>query len=383
MFPFCSESCQKGTAQQNEIQIITQQSDTVNKQRNNATGNSNSSTMKFEIIFENSAGNASAKVAKLKYNKTSWASIEWDDNSLSALQGYNIIKNKFYTDGCNNKIQYAGSIAVNGRNQFDNSEIGANNTGVTYAQLKELINAGWDVENHSYYHGPDGNYNFGSDWLKNIKTLDDLIQERIQYKMNGAVVPTNYDGFPTAAKNFGYLFSTSQGTFDDFEPAGKPTFKEYFDFDLAPLNFSSFNRIFYDDWNQLEKSVKNSISEIATRNNHYFRFASHGIDEAALKRILDYFELMSNDRFLFIPTREIMEYRIVAGQPIKYEQEGNKLIIEIDGSAIPDRFRWRDLSFVVTSGSKITSVNVISGIDKTSFNANTGLVNIFKQRSSW
>jgi len=339
--------------------------------------------MKFEITFESDPGNAKVTVANLKYNKSGWASVEWDDNSPQALKGFRLLKNKTYSDGCGNNIAYTASLAVNGFNQFLCEEVAGIPENVNYNQMKELIAGGWDIVNHSYYHNPTGNCGYGENWDRNIKELDELIHKKIDYKMNGSVVPTNYSGFPTAAQKFGYLFSSSQGTFDTYAPGAVPTYKEYFNFDLAPKNFSAFGRIFYDDWAQLETSVKNALQETANRSNFYFRFASHTIDETIFSRMLNSFSTISNDRLLFISTREIMEYRIVASQPVKSEKKGNSLIVEIDGSKIPERFRWRDLSFLVTGDSKIASVNMVSGIDKTSFNPATGLVNIFKQKTAW
>lgn len=249
--------------------------------------------------------------------------------------------------------------------------------------MKKLIADRWDIENHSYYHEPYGNYNFGADRTKNIIALDTLILKKISYKMNGLVVPTDYSGFPKAAKEAGYIFSTSQGTFDGLAPAGKPVYKDVQNYDLAPITFSSFNRMFYDNWVEMESTVKNAIDVIIQKNNYYFRFASHGIDEAAYSRIIDYFERKTNDKILFLPTREIMEYRLMTTLPISYHKQNDRLIVEINTASLSSRCRWRDLSFIVNSDAKIKSINLLNGIDKATFNVESGLVNIFKQKTSW
>lgn len=339
--------------------------------------------MQFEITFDDKADNVELKPAKLKYNKRGWASVEWDDNSVACLKAYEKLNNSYYTDGCKNKIRYTGAVGVNGKKSWDNAEVATLPDNISYSQMRTLINNGWDIENHGYYHFPDGNFNFGYDWNKNITELDNLIFDRIQYKMNGSIVPVNYDNFPTAAKNFGYIFCTSQGTHDKLLPAGNPTYKEVQDFDLAPQGFSQFNRIFYDDWAQMEKSVKAAIDDIVLKNNFYFRFASHGIDEAAFGRIIDYFENTTLDNILMIPTREIMEYRIMSSQKMNYQKLNNKMLVAVDVQNLPLRIRWRDLTFLVSGTSKISAIKIISGIDKVSFNSETGLINIFKQINSW
>lgn len=342
-----------------------------------------SDIMKFEILFHTVPAKATAKPAKLKYNKNGWVSEEWDDNSLSALKALEKLKTKFYTDGCDNKIAYTAAIAVNGRSNYNNEEIGLSVNNINYTQMKQLIAAGWDIENHSYYHEPYNNFNFGNDRAKNIIALDTLILKKINYKMHGLVVPSDHSGFPKAAKEAGYIFSTSQGTFDGLPPAGVPVYKDVQDFDLAPITFSSFNRMFYDNWTEMENNVKKAIDAIVQKKHHYFRFASHGIDEAAYNRIIDYFETKTNDKILFIPTREIMEYRLMASLPISYQLSHDRLVIEINTASLPARCRWKDLSFIVSSDAQIKSITLISGIERATFNAQTSLVNIFKQITSW
>lgn len=393
-FQFCTQSCTRGA---NPIPVPITPPDSIPKpdikdpvdttvvipDTSTNQGPQDPKIMKFEIEFSGVPKNASVTVSKLKYNKANWLSIEWDDNSLESLKGYAELNKKFYTDGCGNKINYSAALAVNGKNQYNNEEAGLLSHNVTYTQMKQLIGSGWDIENHSYYHDPTGNYNFGTDRAKNVSELENLILTRINYKMNGLVVPTNYDGFPTAAKNFGYLFSTSQGTFDQFPPAGTPTYKDVQNFDLAPINFSSFNRIFYDNWNEMNKAVTAAFKELITKNNHYFRFASHGIDLPIFIQLLELFERDGNDKILIVPTREVMEYRLVANLPITQKLTGNKLEVTINLTTLPERVRWRDLSFVVSTDSKIANIKSMSNIDKISFNKDNNLVNVFKQITNW
>lgn len=335
--------------------------------------------MSFSIQFENDAKDTKIDVAKLKYNKKAWISLEWDDNSLASLAGYKYLHKKFYTDGCNNKIPYTAALAVNGRGQRLNKEMAERSQSVNYADMKMLINAGWDIENHSYYHEPKGIFNNGYNWDKNISDLHCLIYNRINYTMNGAVVPTNYYCFATAALNFGYLFSSSQTTFDNMAPGPASLYQPVQNFDAAPATFSSFSRIFNDDWAKMEVEVKQAADKLLVKNNSYFRFASHTIDDKKFEKIINYISYKAEDNVLFIPTREIMEYRIVASLPIKYVVRKNEVIVNIDASNLPEKFRWRDLSFVIKSNNRIIGTKIIKGIDKITFNSKTGLLNIFSQ----
>ncbi|MBO9573654.1 MAG: hypothetical protein J7497_15810, partial [Chitinophagaceae bacterium] len=331
--------------------------------------------MSFEIELSNTTDDAKAAVAGLKYNKAGWVSLEFDDNSLGALTAADILKTKSYTDGCGNNIPYAAALAAIGRSNYNNQEMGAMpGYYVTYEQMKTMIGAGWDIENHSLYHEPTGNYSNGTDWAKNISEMDALILQKINYKMNGSVVPVNYSGFPTAAKNFGYLFSSSESTFDNLAP-GLGNYQKVVAFDLAPVTFSAFNRIFNDDWTKMETDVKSATATLSTLTNSYFRLGSHTVNATNLQNILDNFSSVTKDNILFIPTREIMEYRVMTTLPITYTKEGNILRVVINPQSLPSRFRWRDLSFVVTSNAKITNIKNLNGIDKATFNPQTGLVN--------
>lgn len=388
---FCSESCQKKGVEtkQEATDSLPQKSpppsDPVNDDQKKDTIKEapDPSKMSFEIELSNTTDDAKAVVAQLKYNKAGWVSLEFDDNSLGALQAEDVLKNKSYTDGCGNNIPYGAALAVIGRSNYNNQEMGAMpGNYVTYAQMRTMIGLGWDIENHSLYHEPTGNYNNGTDWAKNISEMNALILQKVNYNMNGAVVPVNYSGFPTAARDFGYLFSSSESTFDNLAP-GLADYQKVVSISLVPVTFSAFNRIFNDDWSKMETDIKSATASIITRTNSYFRFGSHTVDVNKLQSILDNFSSATKDNILFIPTREIMEYRVMAKLPITYQKEANILKVVIDPKTLPGRFRWRDLSFIVTSRAKITGIRNLNGIDKATFNPETGLVNIFKQKTTW
>lgn len=346
--------------------------------------NDDSGNMVFEIVLDGSPQRSDLLPTEIKYGKKGWISGEWDDNSPAAMEAQRILTDFFYTDGCGNKTNYAFAVAVNGRNGYHNGELGLENGIVNYDSMRLLIQHGWDIENHSYYHGPDGNYNFGYDWDKNIEELDNLIAEKIHYQMNGAVVPTDYKNFPTAAKNFGYLFSSSQGTFDGLPPGGTPDWSAKNElFSRAPKDFSAFGRMFYDNWNEMEKDFTQKLNNIVGTSGTFFRIGSHGIDGDIFRRMMVNFQNKTADDFIVVPTREIMEYRIVADQPVEWSVEENKINVTVDISGIPDRFRWRDISFLFSSDQTIRQINVIKNIDRVSFNAETGLINIFNQRTTW
>jgi len=391
LFFFFSKSC-KQFRQKVYILSNTFSGDTLEVDRSynskhvrDSAGNSiDSKVMRFEITFATPPLNLEVNPAEFKFNKKGWISFEWDDNARAAMQALLSLNTYSYTDGCGNKIPYTAALAVNGINQRSNLEVGELLGYVTYKEMSELILNRWDIENHGYCHEPVGNYNFGNDRYRNIAELDKLIYERCRYLMNGHVVPTNYDGFPTAAKNFGYLFSTSLQTFDNLPPAaiGKPNALVH-DFGQAPVFFSSFHRLFNDDWSAFERQIQKAVSLLNEKKGYYFRAGSHSIDTVYFNKILRYIATKSGDQIMVLPTREVMEYRIMKLQPISVVLDGLKAVVEINCSGLNERIRWRDLTFNIRSDGKILDVKPLTGIDNITFNSQSNIINVFKALKQW
>ncbi|WP_316736292.1 hypothetical protein [Pedobacter aquatilis] len=338
----------------------------------------NNNKLITQIKFASAPSSAVATVPNLKFNKKNWFSFELDDASVSLQSALNIFNQLFYTDGCGNNINYRLGLALNGASNYSGLEEkydGSNPSQTTVQVINQILVAGGDLSDHSYFHEPEG-YGAGVTPLENTIRMQDYILRKFNgYKVRSKAVPTNYEGHATAAYNQGYLYSTSTGTFDNFTPVGLYT--PLGDFGLVPT-FGALRRAFTDSWVDSYDEIKTFVDTLLTKENWFLRLGSHGIDNLqAFTNYFNYIKNQSNDRLLVSTTREIFEYREMKNLPITQNLVGDTLTIEVDLTNLSNKNRWKDLSFNVNSNSTIQSVT--SNATSASFNSSTGLVNIFKQ----
>lgn len=339
----------------------------------------------IQVTFASAPLGATSAYPNLKYEKHSMVNFEWDDSFRGSLIVRDMFANKFFTDGAGNNKKYTFGVAVNGRNQYDNREIGLNaDLGITYAEGLSIVNAGGDIQNHGLYHEPTGNYNNGSDSVKNLVELDALYFAKTGYKMSALVVPTNYTGYMTAAAAAGYATGSSTGTFDGFTRHPLYTVVGSMNDIPAGSDYIALGRGFTDTWdtqfNEYKGYIDQLLQGVSPTVNKFFRVGSHNLTaQIAFTNLIDYLEVYANDKIWVTTMREFAEYRKAKALTVKTESlVGNVLTITLNQDAFPAQMRWRDLSLKVTSNTNITNV-VVTGADSSSFNATAKLINIFKQ----
>jgi hypothetical protein len=342
----------------------------------------------LEILFNAPASGATVSIPEVKHNKSKWVCFEMDDASKTLYSVWNSkLKNTYYTDGCGNNIPFGCGVAVNGRDQGDNSEIGTNSNALTYAERLEMLPFGLDVMNHSFYHDPFGNYNNGDNAELNTSMLDDMIFEKMGYKMSCLVVPTNYDGYMTAAAALGYIGGSSTGTFDSFQPYPEWTTQGYIN-DIASAAYSAIRRDFTDNWTNAgpQWALNNKLFDDGFS---FYAIGTHGVyagaDEANFNAWIDDLVSRGGDNLLFTSLREMLEYRYLRGKiALSPSTDGNKLNVAIDSAAVDNnRISWQDLSFVVSGSQTIVSATCTDPSYSISFNPITRLINIKKRKSTW
>lgn len=333
-----------------------------------------------QIKFATTPSSASAVVAQRKYNKKNHWAFEWDDATGGAATGLGILNSAYFTDGCGNNINYRGTLAFNGANENSGAEYTypGGDGKVSKANMLAMINAGWEMSDHSYFHDPVG---FGASVtpLDNTQRMQSYIKHLLNYWTRSKVVPTNYAGHATAARDLGYLYSTSEGTFDSFTPEG--VFNPFGNWANVPAGFAALRRGFTDGWAGSLADLKAAFDTTKASTNRFYRVGSHTIDATAFQNLVSYIQANANDEFLVSSTREWLEYNEMKAQPFSQNLIGNTLTLTIDLTGLDSKNRWKDLSFNITSAATISSVT--SNGDSTSFNSATGLVNVFKQKTSW
>lgn len=334
----------------------------------------------------NSSPTATVDFPKLKYNKSKAILMEFDDNSLSVVTAYDKLKTTFYTDGCGNNKNFSVGLAVNAKNNFNNAEWGDNYPNkTTYAQRGALIPFGLDIMNHSYYHEPTGNYNNGVDITRNLRDLDAFILEKDKYKMNSLVVPTNYAGYQLAARDFGYLFGSSEGTFDGLTPyPGQYNALGNVN-NIPKQSYTAIKRTFSDNWTNAGPQWA-AIDTLFSSAADYFEIGSHGTgDGVNFINWVNSIVSRSNDTTLFQSMREFMEYRHLKENVVKTQTTtGNSLKISLDYSGVPNKnLSWFDLSLLINSNQTISSISIDDPSFSLSYNTTTKLINIFKRKTQW
>jgi hypothetical protein len=345
--------------------------------------------LEIKITFDKTPSFATSTFPKLKYNKSMAILMEFDDAAVSVVTAYNKLSTVFYTDGCGNKKNYNVGLAVNGRNQYHNKEIGLDGgLAATYEQRRPLILKGMDIMNHSYYHESTGNYNYGTDRAKNVKNLDQMILQMENYKMNTLIVPTNAEGFHVAASEFGYIGGSSQGTFDNFLQMGKfaPGSKIN---EIPSFNYLVIRRGFSDDWSNNGSQWKLSKALLVDKSFDFFEIGTHGILGAAgVRNFNDWIDDIvskAEDRLIFCSLREFLEYAYLKDHVTKKEKiTGNTLVVTLDYSTVLNKnISWYDLSLLANSDGLIASVTVSDPDFVLSYNKATNLINVTKRKVKW
>lgn len=337
-------------------------------------------TIILQVKFASAPTSAVAAIAPRKYNKKHHWGFEWDDATIGAVTGLSILNNAHYTDGCGNNKNYSGTLAINGANETSGLEYTYDGSDgrCAVSNMVSMINAGWEISDHSYFHDPVG-YGADKTALWNTQQMQDYIKRLLNYWTRSKVVPTNYPGHAQAAYDLGYLYSTSQGTFDSFTAEWQ--FAPPGNWSAVAAGFAALRRDFTDEWSSAVGGLKSMVSTMASGSGKFFRVGSHTIASTPFQELVDHLVANSNDEFLVSSTREWLEYDEMKGMPFTQNLVGDTLTIETDISTLDPKMRWKDQSFNITADKAI--ISVVTNGDSASFNSTTGLVNSFKQKKIW
>jgi len=364
-----------------------------------------STKARITVTFASTPASASSHVAPTLYNKTRVLNFEEDDSPIIAytdlfplLQGGSKSSTGQwcgglrFTDGCGHSYPYTAAVAINGHNPYNNSEWLADGAShdaskLNWTQAQSMLNANWDIENHSDLHTADNP-------TQQFATLDALITARLQgYKSSIFIVPTNFGGYCTAAFAAGYtgVSSASQSDYLPFfnqyndgrilvnslpTPGTPFVYRRYLaDLDAGETDWSLLNRL---------KTLSDNLMAPGTTSSDVFvqRVFTHNISFNTLSNWLTYTQSIAQDQLWVTTLREFSEYRRVSKEVIKTETlSGNTLTIDVDYANLSANTRFQNLSLVIDSPGKIQSITV-AGADSSSYNTTTGLVNIFRHQGT-
>jgi hypothetical protein len=370
---------------------------------------SNAAKTKTSITFTFATPptNASVRFAPTLYNKPRVLQFEQDDSPASIFTDvYPLFKGGVasngksypglrYTDGCGHSVAYTAAVAINGHNPFNNSvwlDDGPSHDSnkLFWSQAQELLDNGWDIENHSDLHTAPNP-------AKQVANLDALISDRLQgYKPSVLIVPTDYAGYCKTAFSSSYVAASSAGQSDDL-----PMFNEFSSARLSVSSLPSPTTPFVyrrynadkdesiDETNEtqlmrLKALTDNLMSPSSTADDtevYLQRVFCHGIDFNTLASWMKYTQTIAQDQLWVTTLREFAEYRRVSSQVVKKETlNGSTLTVDLDYSGLSPNTLFQNLTLLVDSPGKITNITV-SGGDSSSFNMATKMVNVFRHQS--
>ncbi|MBF9236487.1 T9SS type A sorting domain-containing protein, partial [Hymenobacter sp. BT683] len=358
---------------------------------------------KVRVTFTFSAPPASAtsRIAPTLYNKSRVLQFEEDDSPAAIFNDvYPLLKGGVrngqtypglrYTDGCGNARPYTAAVAINGHNTYNNSvwlDPGTQHDAsrLVWAQAQELLNNGWDVENHSDLHT-------ATNPAQQISALDGLIANNLQgYKTSVHIVPTNFAGYPTAAFAAGYVAVSSNSQSDNF-----PMLNAYNGNRVAlsalpsPSTPFVYNRYMADQntgggetnatfLSRLKTVSDNLMAAGSSASEVYLqRVFTHGMTFSVLADWMNYTQSIAQDRLWVTTLREFAEYRRVSAQVVKTEVlSGNTLTVDLDYAGLSANTRFQNLTLLVTSAGTISNISV-TGAQSATYNKATKMVNVFR-----
>ncbi|RED22210.1 putative polysaccharide deacetylase [Flavobacterium cutihirudinis] len=347
---------------------------------------SKSKTISFKIKLK-TADNVKIVVSPLKYNKHFAYSFTLDDGYRSAyltafplLNGGRISnslitewkidqggdgtmsKGLFYSDGMGNKIPFKLGLAINGGAIGDFSAYRGH---LSWAEVKEMYDAGWDIFNHGFHHATKSGTNFLTEVTENTTS----IRQNLDFTMSHFVVPGGegdekyYLEYEKDALNNGHF---SVASYYGVGPVFNINSKMNLDKMITARTFvqSSKDTI---SFKTMDNYLKTLDSIAKQPNASWFSEFTHGTGNANLwnlsirfsdfkyymTALADKYGVKGNDSIWMAPWQEVYEYIWLRDRiKMDYIQKGKDVEVKIVIPEIPEIFRNRDISLNIETSSK-------------------------------
>lgn len=347
---------------------------------------SKSKTISFKIKLK-TADNVKIVVSPLKYNKHFAYSFTLDDGYRSAyltafplLNGGRISnslitewkidqggdgtmsKGLFYSDGMGNKIPFKLGLAINGGAIGDFSAYRGH---LSWAEVKEMYDVGWDIFNHGFHHATKSGTNFLTEVTENTTS----IKQNLDFTMSHFVVPGGegdekyYLEYEKDALNNGHF---SVASYYGVGPVFNANSKMNLDKMITARTFvqSSKDTISFKTMDHYLKTLDSIAKQ---PNASWFSEFTHGTGNANLwnlsmrfsdfkyymTALADKYGVKGNDSIWMAPWQEVYEYIWLRDRiKMDYIQKGKDVEVKIVIPKIPEIFRNRDISLNIETSSK-------------------------------
>lgn len=271
-------------------------------------------------------------------------------------------KGLFYSDGVGNKIPFKLGLAINGAAIGDFSAYRGH---LSWAEVKEMYNAGWDILNHGLHHATRHGTNFLTEVTENTTS----IQQNLGFTMSQFVVP---GGESDPGYHLEYeKDALANGSFSVASYAGAgPVIKVM---EKVNLDKMIYSRVFVQSskdtigFKTMDRYVATFDSVAKLPDPIWYNAYTHGVGNGNLwslsMRFPDFKYFMAtiankygskgDDSLWMAPWQEVYEYIWLRDRiKIRYEQKDKEAEVTIELPEIPQTFRYRAISLAIDTPSK-------------------------------
>lgn len=283
-----------------------------------------------------------------------WKNDQGGDGTIS--------KGLFYSDGLGNKIPFKLALAINGGAIGDAPQ---NRGHLSWAEVKEMYDAGWDILNHGLHHATKHGTNFLTEVTENTTS----IKKNLGFTMSQFVVPggesdpgyqLEYERDALANGSFSVASYVGAG------PVIKVDQKVNLDKMIYARTFvqSSKDTITFKTMDRFLATF-DSVAKLP--NPIWYNEFTHGVGNGDLwnlsMRFPDFKYYMTiiankygstgNDSIWMAPWQEVYEYIWLRDKvKINYEQKDKEVLVTIELPEIPETFRYHAISLIIDTKSK-------------------------------
>ena len=345
------------------------------------------------ITFDSPPTNFSISKANLKYDKDFAHSFCLDDGSVTQYTlGFPLLQSTgltyssglTYTDGCGHEINFKAGLAIYSLN-LNSDDVHVNTPSyLTWDNITELCDFGWDVFNHGLKAGiPTGStYN---KYYGEVTGNTAYIASKTGYVPIHMAVPNGDEGYNVPALNAGELSLFQQVT--EFVLSGETKYVSHTGVDVSNIDWNPYC-MYKKFWYWISGStgantgITSDIIDIANKStgstNYWWQDFTHNItatngslDPETFNYYMTFVESNygkhGNDKVWMAPYQEVYEYLYIRDNTnINYTVNGNQVIINLSSKMTPAYFRRNCLSILTSSSTNITNIQM-SGFTNYSF----------------
>ncbi|RUT68385.1 hypothetical protein D0817_20940 [Flavobacterium cupreum] len=271
-------------------------------------------------------------------------------------------KGLFYSDGVGNKIPFKLGLAINGGAIGDFSAYRGH---LSWAEVKEMYNSGWDILNHGLHHATK----HGTNFLTEVTGNTTSIQQNLGFTMSQFVVP---GGESDPGYHLEYeKDALANGSFSVASYVGAgPVIKVK---DKVNLDKMVYSRVFVQSskdtigFKTMDRYLTTFDSVAKLPDPIWYNAYTHGVGNGNLwslsMRFTDFKYYMTSiankygskgdDSLWMAPWQEVYEYIWLRDRiKINYVQKGKEAEVTIELPEIPPTFRYRAISLAIDTPAK-------------------------------